>query len=164
MNALLKSPLRDAQPVTSPQVKRKILLVDDDPAIRKMLGLLLTGEGYTVLLAVNGGDSIEVVRTTEIDLVLLDLNMPGMDGWETFEQLASENPMLPIVVITARPNQHFTALAAGIGALLEKPLDLPKLFLTIRDLLDEPDEIRLARVAGRPSEFHYVPPRTAGPS
>ncbi len=154
MNALLKSPLRDAQPATSPQVKRKILLVDDDPAIRKMLGLLLTGEGYTVLLAVNGGDSIEVVRTTEIDLVLLDLNMPGMDGWETFEQLASENPMLPIVVITARPNQHFTALAAGIGALLEKPLDLPKLFLTIRDLLDEPDEIRLARVAGRPSEFH----------
>jgi CheY-like chemotaxis protein len=162
MNALLKSPLRDAQPVTSPQVKKKILLVDDDPAIRKMLGLLLTGEGYTVLLAVNGGDSIEVVRTTEIDLVLLDLNMPGMDGWQTFEQLASENPMLPIVVITARPNQHFTALAAGIGALLEKPLDLPKLFLTIRDLLDEPDEIRLARVAGRPSEFHYVPPRTAG--
>ena len=163
MNALLKSPLRDARPATSPQVKKKILLVDDDPAIRKMLGLLLTGEGYTVLLAVNGGDSIEVVRTTEIDLVLLDLNMPGMDGWETFEQLASENPMLPIVVITARPNQHFTALAAGIGALLEKPLDLPKLFLTIRDLLDEPDEIRLARVAGRPSEFHYVPPRTAGP-
>jgi CheY-like chemotaxis protein len=162
MNALLKSPLRDAQPVTSPQVKKKILLVDDDPAIRKMLGLLLTGEGYTVLLAVNGGDSIEVVRTTEIDLVLLDLNMPGMDGWQTFEQLASENPMLPIVVITARHNQHFTALAAGIGALLEKPLDLPKLFLTIRDLLDEPDEIRLARVAGRPSEFHYVPPRTAG--
>ena len=159
MNALLKLPLPEARPKTSREGRKKILLVDDDPAVRQMLGLLLTGEGYTVLLAVNGNDSIQVVRTTEVDLVLLDLNMPGMDGWETFEQLASENPMLPIIVITARPHQHFTALSAGIGALLEKPLDMPKLFLTIRDLLDEPDEIRLARVAGRPSEFHYVPPR-----
>lgn len=159
MNALIESPLPDVQPETLREVKKKILLVDDNPAIRKMLGILLIGEGYTVVLAINGGEAIEVVRATDIDLVLLDLNMPGMDGWETFEKLASENPMLPIIVITARSNRNFTALAAGIGALLEKPLDLPKLFLTIRDLLDEPDEIRLARVAGRPSEFHYVPPK-----
>jgi CheY-like chemotaxis protein len=163
MNALLKMPMPDARPKNLPRAKRKILLVDDDPAIRQILARLLTGEGYAVALAANGTESIQVVRATEIDLVLLDLNMPGMDGWETFEQLATENPMLPIIVITARPNQSFTAMAAGIGALLEKPLDLPKLFLTIHDLLDEPDKIRLARVAGRPSEFHYVPPRTAGP-
>jgi CheY-like chemotaxis protein len=163
MNALLKSPVPDARPKTSHEGRGKILLVDDDPAVRQMLGLLLTGEGYTVLLAVNGSEAIRVVRLAEVDLVLLDLNMPGMDGWATFEQLVSENPLLPIVVITARPNQHFTALSAGIGALLEKPIDLPKLFLTIRDLLGEPDEIRLARVAGRPSEFHYVPPRATGP-
>jgi len=163
MNALLKSPLPDTQLKTSPRGKRKILLVDDDPAVRKMLGMLLTGEGYEVLLAIDGGESIQVVRAADVDLVLLDLNMPGMDGWTTYEQLAAENPMLPIIVITARPNQSFTAMAAGIGALLEKPLDLPKLFLTIRDLLDEPDKIRLARVAGRPSEFHYVPPRMPGP-
>ena len=162
MNALLKSPVPDARPRNLSRVRKKIMLVDDDSAIRQMLARLLTGEGYDVLLAVNGSESVQVVRATDIDLVLLDLNMPGMDGWETFEQLVSENPMLPIVVITARPNQSFTALAAGIGALLEKPLDLPKLFLTIRDLLDEPDETRLARVAGRPSGFHYVPPASAG--
>jgi len=163
MNALLKSPLPDTQLNTSHRGKRKILLVDDDPAVRKMLGMLLTGEGYEVLLAIDGNEAIQVVRATDVDLVLLDLNMPGMDGWAAYERLAAENPMLPIIVITARPNQSFTAMAAGIGALLEKPLDLPKLFLTIRDLLDEPDEIRLARVAGRPSEFHYVPPRLVGP-
>ena len=162
MNALLQSPLPDTQPKDKPRAKKKILLVDDDPAIRKMLGILLTGEGYEVLLAIDGSESIQVVRAAEVDLVLLDLNMPGMDGWEAYERLAAENPMLPIIVITARPNQSFTAMAAGIGALLEKPLDLPKLFLTIRDLLDEPDEIRLARVAGRPAEFHYVPPTTTG--
>ena len=163
MNALLKMPMPDARPKNLPRAKRKILLVDDDPAIRQILARLLTGEGYAVALAANGAESIKAVRATEIDLVLLDLSMPGMDGWETFEQLATENPMLPIIVITARPNQSFTAMAAGIGALLEKPLDLPKLFLTIHNFLDEPDEIRLARVAGRPSEFHYVPPRTVRP-
>jgi len=163
MSALLKLPMPETRPRNSPRARKKILLVDDDPAIRKMLGMLLTGEGYSVLLAVDGSESIQVVRATDVDLVLLDLNMPGMDGWQTYEQLAAESPLLPIVVITARPNQSFTALAAGIGALLEKPLDLPKLFLTIRDLLEEPDETRLARVAGRPSEFHYVPPRAAVP-
>ena len=79
-----------------------------------------------------------------------------------FEKLASENPLLPIILITARPGQGFTAMAAGIGALLEKPPDLPRLFLTIQDLLGEPDDVRLARIAGRPSEFHYVPPRADG--
>ena len=88
MNALLQSPLPDTQPKDKPRAKKKILLVDDDPAIRKMLGILLTGEGYQVLLAINGSESIQVVRAAEIDLVLLDLNMPGMDGWEAFERLA----------------------------------------------------------------------------
>ncbi|MGH7994505.1 MAG: response regulator [Limisphaerales bacterium] len=162
MNAVLKLPVPETRLKNSPRARRKIMLVDDDSAIRQMLARLLTGEGYDVLLAVSGSEAVQVVRAADIDLVLLDLNMPGMDGWETFEKLAAENPLLPIVVITARPHQSFTALAAGIGALLEKPLDLPKLFHTIRDLLGEPDEIRLARVAGRPSEFHYVPPSAAG--
>jgi DNA-binding response OmpR family regulator len=154
--------LPDAQPGYSQGARRNILLVDDDPAVRKMLGLLLTGEGYTVLLATNGSEAIHAARVEEVDLVLLDLNLPGMDGWDTFERLTSENPRLPIIVITDRPNQGFAAMSAGIGASLEKPLNVPKLFLAIRDLLDEPDEIRLARLAGRPSQFHHVPPLAAG--
>jgi len=162
MKALLKPPLPEIRKKRQPGVPAKILLVDDDHGIREMLARLLVGEGYAVLAAANGSESVDLARRAEVDLVLLDLNMPGMDGWETYEKLASENPLLPIIVITARPQQGFTAMAAGIGALLEKPLDLPKLFLTVRDLLDEPDEVRLARVAGRPSEFHYVPPRVNG--
>ena len=115
-----------------------------------------------VLSAANGSESVELTRTVEIDVVLLALDMGGRNGWKIFEQLASENPMLPIIVITARPNQSFAAMAAGVGALLEKPLDVPKLFLAIRNLLEESNDVRLARVAGRPSEFHYVPPRVNG--
>ena len=159
MNVQLESPSSDTPSGASPQFKEKILVVDDEPAIRQMLTRLLTGEGYNVLPATNGNEALEFASHADFDLVLLDLNMPGLDGWDTFEQLTSKKPLLPIIVITARPNQRFTALAAGSGALMEKPLDLQKLFLTIRNLLDEPDDVRIARMAGRPSEFHYVPPK-----
>lgn len=158
MNAQLESPSTTTPPQSSHRLKEKILLVDDEPAIRQMLTRLLTGEGYDVLQATNGAEALEIAEHADFDLVLLDLNMPGLDGWDTFEKLTSKNPLLPIIVITARPNQRFTALAAGIGALMEKPLDLQKLFLTIRDLLDEPEDIRLSRMVGHPSKFHFVPP------
>jgi CheY-like chemotaxis protein len=135
------------------------MMVDDDPAIRKILLRLLTEEGYSVLPAANGLEAIEFASLTRFDLVLLDLNMPQKNGWETFEQLAEQDPLLPIIVITARSNQLFPALAAGVGALLEKPLDFDRLFETIHRLLREPNEVRLARHAGRPSTFSYVPSR-----
>ena len=157
MNTVLELPDTAPSKTTRP-VKEKILLVDDEPAIRYMLTRLLTGEGYSVVPASSGDEAIEFASQEQFDLLLLDLNMPGLDGWETFEKLSTKNPLLPVIVITARPNQRFTALAAGIGALMEKPLDLQKLFTTIRDLLDETDGVRIARMAGRPSEFRFVPP------
>jgi DNA-binding response OmpR family regulator len=140
-------------------MKLKILLVDDDPAIREMLGRLLTEEGYAVLPAANGQEALDLAKATEVHLVLLDLNLPLKNGWDTFERLTSESPLLPIIIITARANQLFPALASGVGALMEKPLDVPRLLRTIRELLDEPAEQRLARLAGKPAEFHYLPAR-----
>lgn len=158
MIAMLEPSASDTPAESHHRAKEKILLVDDEPVIRQMLTRLLTGEGYDVLPATNGSEALEFAAHADFDLVLLDLNMPGMDGWDTYEKLTSRKPLLPVVVITARPNQRFTALAAGIGALMEKPLDMQKLFSTIRGLLDEPEDLRIARMAGRPSEFHYVPP------
>jgi len=150
----------DTSAETQYRAKERILLVDDDPAIRRMLTRLLAGEGYNVSPATNGAEALEFARRADFDLVLLDLNMPRLNGWETYERLNSQKAPPPVIVITARPNQHFTAQAAGIGALMEKPLDLQKLLTTIRDLLDEPDDVRMARMAGRLSEFHYIPPLT----
>lgn len=158
MNAISELPASVPEPLTGKPARRKILLVDDDPAIRQILLHLLTGEGYLALTAANGAEALELVAGIKIDLVLLDLNMPVKDGWETFEQLSRENPLLPVILITARPNQMFPALAAGVGALLEKPLDFVKLFSTIENLLEEPEETRLARVAGRAATFSYIPP------
>jgi DNA-binding response OmpR family regulator len=140
-------------------MKRKILLLDDDEAIRQILGRVLTQEGYVVILAATGPHALQLSNTAQLDLVLLDLNLPGQNGWDVFERLTAEKPLLPIVIITARANQLFVALGAGAGALMEKPLDLPRLLQTIRDLLDEPTEMRLARLAGKRAEFHYLPPK-----
>ena len=136
--------------------KNKILLVDDDPAIRQILQRLLEDENYFALTAANGAEALQLASHTKFDLVLLDLNMPVKDGWETFEQLSEKHPLLPVILITARSNQFFPALASGAGALLEKPLDFVKLFETIRLLLIEPPEVRLARFKGQAAMLALV--------
>jgi two-component system, OmpR family, phosphate regulon response regulator OmpR len=137
--------------------ENRILVVDDDSSVREMLTRVLVGEGYLVSAAADGTSALEIATATKIDLVLLDLNMPGKSGWDTFERLTAENPLLPVIIVTARANQLFTAMGAGVGALLEKPLHFPKLLQTIEQLLAEPAELRLARMAGsRPVDFHYM--------
>jgi two-component system phosphate regulon response regulator OmpR len=136
--------------------KNRILVVDDDSSVREMLTRVLAGEGYLVWAAANGTVALEIAAAAKIDLVLLDLNMPGKSGWETFERLTAENPLLAVIIITARSNQLFTALGAGVGALLEKPLDFPKLLQTISRLFSEPVESRLARRSGSPADFYHV--------
>jgi DNA-binding response OmpR family regulator len=150
----MKSKTKSA--TTSAPPKKKILIVDDDAAVREMLARVLAGEGYAVLTAANGFEALDIAAATPLDLVLLDLNMPQKNGWDTFERLTAENPLLAVIIITARPNQFFTALGAGVGALLEKPLDFPKLLKTVDGLLAESAETRLARLAGRPAKFHYL--------
>ncbi len=166
MNTLFEAPSPIPAPVSSRKPvksrKKKILLVDDDPAIRQILLRLLAEEGHQVETAPNGLEAIEMLDNS-VDLVLLDLNMPVKDGWDTFEELSIRYPGLPIILITARSNQFFPALASGVGALLEKPFDFVKLFDTIRTLLEEPAEARLARIAGRPALFQYFPSKSGKP-
>jgi len=140
-------------------MKKKILLVDDDPSVRRMLQRVLEEEDYFVVSAANGLEAVEYAQAWSPDLALLDLSLPVQDGWDTLRRLAAGGPLLPVIIITARPNQLFLALARGADALMEKPLDLPKLLRTIRDLLAEPTEGRMARLAGKRGEFHYLPPR-----
>ncbi len=152
------SPAANDRPKPTSLAKKSILLVDDDPAIRRVLVRLLAEENYAAIPAANGVEALELAANTHFDLVLLDLNMPLKDGWETFQQLISRNPLLPVIVITARANQLFPALASGVGALLEKPLDFTMLFHTIHNLLEEPLSLRLARISGRQQEFRHAPP------
>lgn len=139
-------------------MKKTILVVDDDPQIRESLGKLLRAEGYEVALAADGQQGIEIFDTRRVDLMLLDLNLPGNNGWEIFGLITDSNPCLPIIIITGRENQRDLATLTGVGALMEKPLNLPTLLKTIRELMTENPETRLKRLVGLRKDLHYVPP------
>jgi len=149
MDATLEMPVAATSPGIVKPPKRRILLADDDPAVGQVLLHLLAEENFLVLTAANGIEALELAADTKLDLALLDLNAPGEDGWKTFAQLSIKNSLLPVILITDRSDRFFNALASGVSALLEKPLDFVKLFHTIHRLLDEPAEARRAGDAGR---------------
>jgi DNA-binding response OmpR family regulator len=153
--------MRDARrPVsTSQAMKKNILVVDDDSQVRESLRKVLQAEGYEVRLAADGLEGLEQFDSKHIDLLLLDLNLPAKSGWDLFERFSSTNPLLPIIIITGRHNQYNLAAAAGVGALMEKPLDVPLLLQTIAALLIEPAEAQLKRLVGLHSDVRYAPPR-----
>jgi two-component system aerobic respiration control protein ArcA len=136
--------------------RNRILVVDDDSSVREMLTRVLVGEGYLVWSAANGAAALELAAANKIDLVLLDLNLPGKSGWQIFQKFMVENPLLTVIIITARSNQLFTALGAGVAALLEKPFNFPALLQTVGRLLAEPMEMHRARTAGQPVDFQYL--------
>jgi len=127
----------------------RVLLVDDEPRICAALAGALVSEGYDVLFADSGDQALRDSRGRVFDIVLLDLRMPGKNGWETLARLRRSRPLLRVIIITALPDQQAAAESAGVGALLEKPLDIPVLLETMRRLLSEPLAARLARIAGK---------------
>ncbi len=153
---------REAAPSAPPPQSQtmnpnRILIVDDDSTVRESLSDALMAGGYAVIPAENGQQALDLAGRLPVDLALLDLNMPVKNGWDTFEQLTRMHPFIPIIIATARSNQLFTALSAGAGALLEKPIDIPTLLRTMENLLAESAEQRLARLAGKNCEFTYKP-------
>ena len=124
---------------------KKILLVDDDASVRETLGQLLESENYAVTLARSGRDAAAKFFEGLPDLVLLDLNMPGRDGWDVFSLMHQTHPLVPVIVITAESQQHKRAAECGIDALMEKPLDIPLLLEAIQAYLAESETERVRR-------------------
>jgi len=121
-----------------------------------MVARVLESEGYEVLTAETGREAISKALAGVPDLVLLDITMPDKDGWKAFETIGETRPFLPVIVITARPNEHDHATQAGIDALMEKPLDLPLLLKTIRRLLNEPEQARIKRLSDQNFSTDFV--------
>jgi DNA-binding response OmpR family regulator len=141
-----------------PESAPKILVVDDDEGVRDSISMVLRAAGYGVMTAADGEQALTRVKETRIDLLLLDLGLPVKSGWEVFEGIASEQPLIPIIIMTGLANQQFTALAAGASVLMEKPLDVVSLLRCIKELLAEPVEKRANRISGHGRDFRRVPP------
>ena len=138
--------------------KTTIVLADDHPVVRiGVRNMLSSNPGFEVVgEAADGDEAITQTLELEPDILLLDLNMPVKGGWEAFDRLTSIHPLLQVIVITAQPDQYPRAAAAGVAALMEKPLDLPRLLRTIDILLCEPVEHRLSRLAGKHPITRYL--------
>lgn len=118
-------------------IHNRILIADDDALVRGSLAAVLESEGFVVDEAENGIKAVTCAIQHEPDLVLLDLNMPHWDGWTAFSQLDRVTPLLPVIVITARPNQYPKAVQLGVDAFMEKPLNIPILVRAIKHLTRE---------------------------
>ncbi len=114
---------------------KRLLLVDDDPAVRESLSRVLVTEQYDVMAVASGSEALALLGQQGADLVLLDLNMPGMNGWQVLQKMLSCEPELPVIIITAQPQQTATATASGASALCEKPIDFPCLLTMIKTLI-----------------------------
>ena len=104
-------------------MKGNILLADDDPEILASLSAALSSEGYEVIPANNGREACTCFAKHQVDLALLDLKMPVRDGWAAFEKLTNTNPLVPIIIITARPDQYPLLLELKEVPGLQHPLD-----------------------------------------
>jgi two-component system copper resistance phosphate regulon response regulator CusR len=160
MNESIDSP----QPVGSPPLKRalparRILIADDDSSVRSGLAAVLEMEGFIVDQAQNGIEAVTRAIEHAPDLVLLDLNMPHRDGWTAFSQLDKVTPLLPIIVITARPNQYEKAVELGVDAFMEKPLDFPLLLKAVAALIEEEPARHIHRVTDRRFVTRFLSPR-----
>jgi len=129
------------------RTKKTILLADDDTGVREMMGRVLEAENYEVILAKNGNETASKFVDGEPDIVLLDLNMPERDGWSALRFMNAVHPRLPVIIITARPNQYPQADDLGVDGLMEKPLNLPVLLEAIKVFLSETKDERTRRLA-----------------
>lgn len=114
----------------------RILVVDDEPQIRRVLRAALTAQGYEVTDARTGEDALLALRDARFDLVLLDMNMPGMGGLETCRQIR-EGSEVVIIVLTVRDEEKdkVAALDAGADDYVNKPFSMPELLARIRAAL-----------------------------
>jgi CheY-like chemotaxis protein len=123
----------------------RILIVDDQAANVRLLERLLGDEGYTgVTSTMNPLEVCALHRQHAYDLILLDLQMPGMDGFQVMDGLRTNiaESYLPVIVLTAQPGHKLRALQAGAKDFISKPFDMPEVLTRVHNML----EVRLLHV------------------
>ena len=118
----------------------KILLVEDNEMNRDMLSRRLAKKGYEVVIATNGHEGLEKARSERPDLILMDMSLPEMDGWETTRRLRADTSIrhIPVIALTAHAmsGDRERALEAGCNDYDIKPVELPRLHEKMMAILD----------------------------
>jgi DNA-binding response OmpR family regulator len=128
---------------------KKLLVVDDDTDIVRAMSTRLRAHGYQVVLAPDAVAAISTARAEKPDLIILDIGLPGGDGFVVLERLkaVSELALIPVIVLSARhptPNRD-RALQAGAQAFFQKPVEIDEFLVAIRKALGEPRQTEWTR-------------------
>jgi CheY-like chemotaxis protein len=111
---------------------KQILIVDDELVIREVLSALFTGEGYAVLTAGDGFAALETLADATPDLVIADIIMPRLDGWDLLQRLRAERPEIPVVLLSAT----FRGNPPGGVVFVSKPFDIDHLLAVVARMID----------------------------
>jgi CheY-like chemotaxis protein len=105
-------------------VNRRVLVVDDDPGARRLYGAFLRSKGIEVHDAESGVEAVQKVEQTPFNLVVMDLDMPGIDGWMAMSLIRARAPEMPLLILTALHGSDFEERAAklGVAEILHKPV------------------------------------------
>lgn len=119
-------------------IKWRILIIEDDQALALGLRINLEAEGYEVIHAASAEDGLSAIDTSSVDLVVLDLMLPGIDGIDALRRIRSENLKLPVLILTARStmDDKVEGLKAGADDYLTKPFNLEEFLLRVHRMLD----------------------------
>ena len=133
-----------------------ILIIDDDDQLRKSFEKLLAEEDYTVESAASGEAGVKMVRKRSPDLVILDMRLPGMNGFETFKAINEIEPKLPVIIMTAYGTTETAIEATKMGAFdyLLKPFDIPDMLAVIVQALEA------SRFMRSPVDMNVTPDQT----
>lgn len=114
-----------------------ILLVEDNELNRDMLSRRLERKGYTVVMALDGREAVDMAASGQHDLILMDMSLPVLDGWEATRRIRAAGNKVPIIALTAHAMEgdEASALAAGCDDYDTKPVDLPRLLGKMEALL-----------------------------
>ena len=114
----------------------RLLVVDDDPTIREMLDMVLVSEGYEVVTAPHGAAALRLLDQIHPDVIVLDMKMPVMDGWQFLRQYRQRpDPKAPVVVLTAAQDDKRRAADVGANAYLAKPFAIDDLIRTLDECM-----------------------------
>ena len=120
---------------------RTVVCIEDEPGVIELIRLILERRGLKVVGAVSGMEGLEVVRQIQPSLVLLDLMMPGMDGWEVYRRMKADAMMktIPVIIVTAKAEGIDEVLAKHIAKVddyIKKPFSLQELLQSIERVLN----------------------------
>jgi two-component system response regulator VicR len=124
--------------------RRKVICIEDEPAMIELVKLILTKRGFEVMGAVGGKEGLDLITKTQPDLVLLDLMMPDMNGWDVYQQMKADDAMkdIPVIVVTAKAQNIDKVLGLHIAKVqdyITKPFSPAELLQSINRVLGDTD-------------------------